>query len=62
MKPRYTVKTSTAFTPEQAEELRKIAKQEKVSVADIVRECVDKELPRLKERLRKRKAARNTDE
>ena len=62
MKPRYTVKTSTAFTPEQAEELRKIAKQEKVSVADIVRECVDKELPRLKERLRKRKTSRNTGE
>ena len=62
MRPRYTAKTNVAFTPEQAEEIRKLAKQEQVSIADIVRECVDKELPRLKERLRKRKKQRNTGE
>ena len=60
MKPRYTEKTNIAFTEEQAKDIRKTAKQEGVSIADIVRECVDKELPRLKERLRKRKAQRNT--
>ena len=55
MKPRYTEKTNIAFTPKQAEAIRKLAEQEKVSLADIVRECVDNDLPKLRERLRKRK-------
>ena len=62
MKPRYTAKTNIAFTEKKAEKIRNLAKQEQVSIADIVRECVDKELPRLKERLRKRKKQRNTGE
>ena len=58
MKVRYTAKTNIAFTEKQADDIRKLAALEKVSIADIVRECVEHELPRLKERLRKRRNAR----
>ena len=55
MRERLTVKMNIAFTEKQGEEIRKLAEQEKVSRADIVRACVENDLPKLRERLRKRK-------
>lgn len=41
-----------------AEKLRKAAKDYKVSVSEIIRECIEKELPRLIDRENKRKDTR----
>ena len=58
MKPRYTVKNEAPHLHQsKRKNCGKLRNRNRVSVADIVRECVDKELPRLKERLRKRKTS-----
>ncbi len=56
MRARLKVKQNIAFTEKMADAIKDIATQEDVSFADVVRECVENDLPRLRERLKKRKA------
>ena len=56
MRERLKAKMNVAFTERIAEAIRDIAAQEDVSPADIIRECVENDLPKLRERLRKRNA------
>ena len=54
MRERLTVKKPIAFAPSSADKIEDAAKRLKVSFAEIVRECVDVELPRLVQREIKR--------
>ena len=56
MRERLKAKMNVAFTERTADAIRKIAAQEQVSSADVIRECVKNDLPKLRERLRKQKA------
>ena len=56
MRERLKAKMNVAFTERTADAIRKIAAQEQVSSADVIRECVENDLPKLRERLRKQKA------
>ena len=58
MRQRLRVKQNIAFTEKMADTIKDIATQEEVSFADVVRECVENDLPRLRERLKKRKTRR----
>ena len=58
MRQRLRVKQNIAFTEKMADTIKDIATQEEVSFADVVRECVENDLPRLRERLKKRKSRR----
>ena len=52
---KYTVTQSVAWTEKQAEEIKKLAERLNTSFSEVVRVCVERELPRMKERARKRK-------
>ena len=54
---RLTIKHSVSFSEKQAEGIKKIATELNCSFSEIVRICAARELPRLKERERKRKKA-----
>ena len=54
MKERLSVQKSISFTENMAEKIREESQRLDVSFADIVRECVEVELPKLKDRFRKR--------
>ena len=58
MRERFSVRKTIDFTESQAEQIAKEAKRLNVSFADIIRECVQSDLPRLKERYRKQFAKR----
>ena len=53
MRERLNVQKSISFTENMAEKIMKESKRLDVSFADIVRECVEIELPKLKDRFRK---------
>lgn len=53
MRERLSVQKSISFTENMAEKIQKESKRLDVSFADIVRECVEVELPKLKDRFRK---------
>lgn len=55
IRERLTAMHTTSFTEKQAEEIRKAADALGTSFSEIVRICVERELPRLKDRERKRK-------
>ncbi|MDE0555834.1 MAG: hypothetical protein OXI24_16575 [Candidatus Poribacteria bacterium] len=55
VRQRLSVGKSVQFTEKEAEEVQKIADQLNTSFAEIVRVCVNSELPKMKERIRKRK-------
>ena len=52
---RYEEQISISFSTKTYRELQKISSESKRSISDIVRECVDAELPRLKNRLRNKR-------
>ena len=54
MRERHTVKKPIAFKPSMAERIQEEADKLGTSFADIVRDCVDHDWARLKERNRKR--------
>lgn len=56
IRERLTAMHTVSFSEKQAKEIRKIADSLNTSFSEIVRICVEKELPRLKERIRKRKS------
>ena len=53
MRERLSVQKSISFTENMVEKIREESKRLDVSFADIVRECVEIELPKLKDRFRK---------
>lgn len=57
MKERHSKLHSVAFTPSEFEKIKKVASEFNVSFADVVRECIKRELPRLIDRENKRKQA-----
>lgn len=64
MRRRLTTAKSVNFTDEMADKIQTVADTLNVSFQDIVRECVDVELPKLIDRERKRTERRtrtNTD-
>ena len=58
MRERFSVRKTIDFTEKQAEKIIAETERLNVSFADIVRECVDSDLPRLRERYRKQFAKR----
>ena len=54
MRERLTIQKAIGFPESLAEKVEAEAKRLNASFSEIVRECVEKELPRLKERERKR--------
>lgn len=62
MRIRNDIQLYVGVTESLAEKLKKAAADYNVSVSEIIRECIDKELPRLIDRENKRKSTRtNTD-
>ena len=53
MRERLSVQKSISFMENMVEKIREESKRLDVSFADIVRECVEIELPKLKDRFRK---------
>lgn len=47
---RYTYQRSVAFDPEMVDKIKDIQKQLGLKFSEIVRECVEHELPKLKQR------------
>lgn len=58
MRQRLTVSKTMVMTEKMVEDVQSLADEFGVSFADIVRECIESDLPRLKDRERKRKKAR----
>ena len=58
MRDRFTRSRTLSMTEKMSEDVQAVADVLGTSFADVVRECVERELPRLKERYRKRKKAR----
>lgn len=54
LKARFTHKISVAFRPEVAGRVEAAAEKQGVSSAEIIRQCVDNDLPKLLERERSR--------
>ena len=55
LKERLTAKMNIAFTEKTAEAIKELAAQAGVKPSEIIRECVRNDLPKLRERIRKRK-------
>lgn len=55
---RLKVHKNISFTEKMAEKIQTIADNSECHFADVVRACVENELPRIKERERKRKKTR----
>lgn len=62
LKERLKVQKSISFTEKKAEEIQTLADRLDVHFADIVRACVEYDLPKMKERIRKRKPRRKENE
>lgn len=58
---RLTIQKHISFTEKMAEDIQALADKLDVHFADIVRDCVQNDLPKMKERIRKRKT-RGQDE
>ena len=58
MRQRLTVSKTMVMTEKMVEDVQSLANDLNVSFADIVRECIESDLPKLKDRVRKRKKAR----
>ena len=55
MREKHTKGHSVFWTPTDYEKIKKVARQFEVSFGEIVRECVNRELPRLIDRENKRR-------
>ena len=58
MRERLKVSKTLSMSEKMAEDVQRVATSLKVSFADVVRECIENDLPKLKERERKRKRSR----
>lgn len=58
MRERLNVSKTLSMSEKMAEDVQRVATSLKVSFADVVRECIENDLPKLKERERKRKRTR----
>ena len=58
MARRYTVKTSLTFTQEMQQTLEAVSERFNVSVAQIVRECIESDLSRLVDNYKEREQNR----
>ena len=58
VRERHTIKKSMAWTESQAEEIQEIADRLKTTFSEVVRSCVTRELPKMRERTRKQKNKR----
>ncbi|MDE0085061.1 MAG: hypothetical protein OXU23_05070 [Candidatus Poribacteria bacterium] len=58
LRERLTCHKSISFTEKMAEDIQALADKLDVHFADIVRACVEYDLPKFKERIRKRKNSR----
>ena len=58
MRERLNVSKTLSRSEKMAEDLQRVATSLKVSFAEVVRECIENDLPKLKERQRKRKRTR----
>ena len=54
MAKRYTIKTSFTSTPEIQGNLEAVSKRFNIPLSQIIRECIESDLPRLVERYKKR--------
>ena len=52
---RYIVRRSVAMDPRTAEAVEAEARAEGCSAAEVIRDCIDRRLPRLRDRRRKRR-------
>ena len=59
MRERLSVQKSISFTENMAEKIREESQRLNVSFADIVQECVEVELPKLKDRFRSKLRSEN---
>ena len=59
MAKRYTIKTSFTSTPEMQENLEAVSKRFNLPVSQIIRECIESDLPRLVDRYKKRTKKQN---
>lgn len=57
VRERLTIVKSVAWTEKQSEDVQKVADMLKTSFAEVVRVCVEIELPKMRERTRKRKSS-----
>ena len=55
MRERFTVSKTVSMTPKMADAIQDAANEFNVSFADVVRGCIETDLPKLIERHRKRK-------
>ena len=55
VRERHTIKKSMAWTESQAEEIQELAERLGTSFSEVVRSCVARELPKMRERARKQK-------
>ena len=55
MRERHTYQKTISFTPKMAERITKAANEFEVSFAEVVRECITRELDKLIDREKKRK-------
>ena len=60
MVKRYTIKTSFTITSEMQGKLEAVSKRFNLPVSQIIRECIESDLPRLIERYKKRTRKTNT--
>ena len=58
MRERLHVSKTVSMSDKMAEDVQRIASALNVSFADVVQECIENDLPKLKERERKRKRTR----
>ena len=58
MRERLNVSKTLSMSEKMAEDVQRVATSLKVSFADVVWECIENDLPKLKERERKRKRSR----
>ena len=58
MRERLRISKTLSMSEKMAEDVQRVATSLKVSFADVVRDCIENDLPRLKERERKRKRSR----
>ena len=58
MRQRMRVSKTLSMTEKMADDIQNVADEFDVSFADVVRECIQSDLPKLKDRERKRKKAR----
>ena len=58
MRERLRISKTLSMSEKMAEDVQRVATSLKVSFADVVRDCIENDLPKLKERERKRKRMR----